>query len=113
MNSTLLFTPAALMDLLTQIEELKDKEIEINESSDGSILLMIGESTYNIDSSDATELAADEYTIDAVDEINMEAYEEVQDKSENEEPVTSGVLKELVKSLMLGGMIRLSKKLLD
>lgn len=113
MNSTLLFTPAALMDLLTQIEELKDKEIEINESSDGSISLKIGESTYNIDSSDATELAADEDTIDAVDEINMEAYEEVQDKTDDEEPVTSGILKELVKSLMLGGMIRLSKKLLD
>ena len=113
MNSTLLFTPAALMDLLTQVEELKDKEIEINESSDGSISLKIGESTYNIDSSDATELAADEDTVDAVDEINMEAYEEVQDKTDDEEPVTSGILKEMVKSLMLGGMIRLSKKLLD
>jgi len=101
------------MDLLTQIEELKDKEIEINESSDGSISLKIGESTYNIDSSDATELAADEDTVDAVDEINMEAYEEVQDKSDADEPVTSGILKEMVKSLMLGGMIRLSKKLLD
>lgn len=111
MNSTLLFTPAALMDLLTQIEELKDKEIEINESSDGSISLKVGESTYKINSADAIELAADEDTIDAVDEINMEAYEEVQDKTE--EPVTSGILKELVKSLMLGGMIRLSKKLLD
>ena len=113
MNSTLLFTPAAIMDLLTQIEELKDKEIEINESSDGSISLQIGDSTYKIDSSDATELEADEDTVDAVDEINMEAYEEVQDKAEDEEPVTSGMLKELVKSLMLGGMIRLSKKLLD
>jgi len=113
MNSTLLFTPAALMDLLTQIEELKDKEIEINESSDGSISLQIGESTYKINSSDAAEIEADDYIIDAVDDINMEAYEEVQEKSEDEEPVTSGMLKELVKSLMLGGMIRLSKKLLD
>lgn len=113
MNSTLLFTPAALMDLLTQIEELNDKEIEINESSDGSISLKIGDSTYKINSSDATELAADGDTVDAVDEINMEAYEEVQDRTEDEDPVTSGILKELAKSLMLGGMIRLSKKLLD
>ena len=42
----LLFTPSAVLDLLVQIDELKDKEVGIVETLDGNLQLSIGDSDY-------------------------------------------------------------------
>ena len=43
-----LFTPAALLSLLSQIDELKDKQLELTETLDGTMQLCIGDSVYTM-----------------------------------------------------------------
>lgn len=112
----IIFTPAALLDLLSQIDELKDVNIGITETIDGQIQLQIGNSTYILEADNATEVEVDESVIDAVEDANLYAYEDLADSGQinldASEPIESGVLKELAKTLLVGGMVRLSAKLL-
>ena len=112
----LLFTPAALLDLLSQVDELKDVNVGVTETIDGKLQIQVGESTYIVDGENATQVEVDDSTFELVDEANIEGYNnvdgvDVEDYGDTE-PVTSGIIKELAKSLLLGGMIRLSAKLL-
>lgn len=111
---SILFTPAALIDLLSKIDELADTDIGITETIDGQLQLTVGESTYGIDTSDATTINVDEQTVDQVEDVNMSAYESLDETIDVSSPETveSGILKEIAKSLLLGGMIRLSSKLI-
>lgn len=112
----IVFTPAALLELLTQIEELQDVDIGITESADGRITLTVGQSTYNIDVSNATEVEVTEDIVETVEQVNDDTYTELDESGEvslsDVETVQSGIIKEAIKSLLLGGMIRLSTKLL-
>ena len=115
MDNEILFTPAALLDFLQQIDELSDKDIIINENS-GSITVTIGESTYEINKGDAEEVEVEPETVDEVAEINETAYEELDDveytEIDDEEVVEGGLIKETLKTLAVGGMVRLTSKLL-
>ncbi len=110
------FTPASLIDLLSKIDELKDYDINVTETIDDQLQLSIGDSIYLIDNEDATPVQVSEDVVEAVEDINIEAYENLDESIDvlvgDEQPVESGILKEVAKSLLLGGMIRLSKKLL-
>ena len=111
----LVFTPSAVLHLLTEIDELKDKNISLSELSDGNIQISIGDSTYNIlTKGNALEVEVDDEVIETVGEENVQTYEELveNDNIELSEPVESGLLSGMVKSLLLGGMIRLAPKLL-
>lgn len=113
-NSEMLFTPAAVLGLLAQIDELKDKNVGITEAIDGKIQIQVGNSIYYLNDDSVTDVQVDETVVDTVDDVNQSAYQELTDSGEIDiqEPVESGILKELGKSLMLGGLIRLSGKLL-
>lgn len=106
----LLFTPAALLDFLSSIDELKDFDIGITESSSGDIQVQIGESTYNVDTSQATEIEVDEEAIDQVDEANEEAYDELD--VDTQDDVEGGIIKEALKTLLVGGLVRMGAKVL-
>lgn len=112
----IVFTPASLIDLLSKIDELKDYDINVTETIDDQLQLSIGDSIYLIDNEDATPVQVSEDVVETVEDINIEAYENLDDSIDVEvgedQPVESGILKEVAKSLLLGGMIRLSKKLL-
>lgn len=114
----MLFTPAALLDVLTQIEELKNVDVGITETVDGQLQLQVGDSTYLLQSENETEINVDESDLDAVEDANMEAYEDLQSSgevnldSEPDEKIESGLIKEAAKAMLLGGMIKLSAKLL-
>ena len=112
----IVFTPASLIDLLSKIDELKDYDINVTETIDDQLQLSIGDSIYLIDNEDATPVQVSEDVVEAVEDINIEAYENLDESIDvlvgDEQPVESGILKEVAKSLLLGGMIRLSKKLL-
>lgn len=114
---SILFTPASLIDLLSKISELSEYEIGISETIDGNLQLTIGDSVYDIDIDQANDIRVEDSVVDQVEEVNQEAYQELDDSIEvqvsDEAPVESGILKEIAKSLLLGGMIRLSKKLLS
>lgn len=115
-SQQILFTPAALLDLLSQIDELKDRDVGVVETADGRFQVKIGESTYTIDTSQATDVEVPADVVDTVEDVNEDAYMNMEESGEIDitdgEPVESGLIKELAKSLLLGGMIRLSRKLL-
>lgn len=114
---TIVFTPSALLSLLYQIDELKDKEIGIYESIDGGIRLSIGDSTYEISLDNVTDVDVDEEVVEEVEDVNVSAYEDMMDDQDmdidiNDQPVESGLLKEIAKTLFVGGLVRLGKKML-
>lgn len=111
---SIVFTPASLIDLLSQIEELNDSAIGISETIDGKIQLNVGESSYIIDTDVATDVIVDEQTVEQVEDTNFEAYEsldesiEVSVPEDGYVPIESGIIKELAKTLLVGGLVRLS-----
>ncbi len=108
----LLFTPAAVLDLLTQIEELQDYEIGITEELNGQLQLTVGDSVYSI-ADETTDVLVDDTVIEDVEDANMEAYEALSEHGEVDLlPVESGIIKEVAKTLLVGGLVRLTKKLL-
>lgn len=111
MESQLLFTPGALLSFLSQVEELQDYNLDIQETSSKSLQITIGNSVYTIRPEDLTEIPAKDVDVEDVFDASKEALNSVDDL-EDSEPIESGILKEMAKSLMLGGMIRLSTKLL-
>lgn len=115
---SIVFTPASLIDLLSQIEELKDHDIGISETIDGGIQLTVGESLYIIDTENTTDIQVADQVVETVEDTNLEAYENLDDSvdvvipGEGEEPIESGLIKALAKTLLVGGLVRLSAKLL-
>ena len=114
MDNEILFTPAALLDFLRQIDELSDKDISVDDSG-SEILVTVGDSTYSISSNDAEDIEVTPEVVDEVAEINENTYEELDDVEYTEiddEVVEGGLIKEALKTLAIGGMVRLTSKLL-
>ena len=129
MDEEILFTSAAVLDFLSQIDELKDKDLHIDKSIDGQLQITIGESTYSISNANATTVDVPETTIDTISDATIDAYNELLDDNattetsvelsnsesavtqidEDAEKIEGGIIKNLVKDLMLGGMIRFAK----
>lgn len=112
----LIFTPASIVDLLSQIDELKDVNIGISETIDGLIQLQIGNSIYIIEDGDATDVTVDSTVIDTVEDVNLYAYEDLADSGDIDldysEPIESGIIKQVAKTLLVGGLVRLTAKIL-
>lgn len=114
----ILFTPSAVFDLLQNIDELSEYDLEIIETSNGKIQLRVGESLYNIDTSSATDIRVDKSVVDDVKEVNSSEYESDIDSSYTadmvsvDDEIISGVFKEVAKTLLVGGLVRLTSKLL-
>lgn len=104
-----LYTSAAVVDLLSQINELQGKTIDINET-DSQAIITIDDTEYTIPYSNATDIEVDDSVVDEVADITDSAYEDM-DESEPDD-ITSGILKELAKTLFVGGLVRLTGKLL-
>lgn len=110
--SNVVLTPSALLGFLNEIEELKDKEITFDESDEG-ISVVIGGNEYILDASDSIEVELDDQSFDEVEEANDEGYEEIDDlEATDDDYIEGGIIKELVKTLALGGLIRLTKNAL-
>lgn len=112
----LLFTPAALLDLLIQIEELSGLSLSITETIDGNLQLVVGDSVYLISDTNITDIKVDDSVVDTVEDINVSAYEDLETNGsillDSEDVIESGVIKELAKTLLVGGIVRLTSKLL-
>lgn len=110
----LLFTSASILDLLSNVEELKDKNLDLQETESG-VTITIGDIAYEIKSSDAAEVEVDESTIEEIDNITTEAYEELSVEGvdvDDKEDVQGGPIKSLLKTLLLGGMVKMTAKML-
>lgn len=104
METPILFTPTALADLLNQIDELKDYDISVQDGY--PMRIQIGASTYEIE----PESTSVEVSTDAVEEVNEVNDSAIDDSYEVLEPIESGILKELGKTLLIGGLVRLTAK---
>lgn len=108
----LVFTSASILDLLSSIDELKDKNINLTETESG-ISITIGESTYEIDTANAIEVEVDEEVVEEIDEVTSEAYSELSDNGVDvQDEIEGGPIKELIKTLMLGGMVKMTANML-
>ena len=108
----LVFTSASILDLLSNIDELKDKNINLTETESG-ISITIGESTYEINTANATEVEVDEEVVEEIDEVTSEAYSELSNNGVDvQDEVEGGPIKELIKTLMLGGMVKMTANML-
>lgn len=115
-NNEILLTPAALLDFLRQIDELADKDISVDETG-STITVTIGESTYGIDLNQAEDVEVPEEVLDEVSDIADETYAElgedgVEIDNPEEETVEGGLITETLKTLAVGGLVRLTGKLL-
>lgn len=113
-NNEILLTPAALLDFLRQVDELADKDIILDEN-DSAITVTIGDSTYSINKSDAEEIEVPDEVVDEVAEINENTYEEIDDVEYTEiedEVVEGGIISEALKTLAVGGLVRLAGKIM-
>lgn len=111
----IVFTPAAVLDMLRQIEELKDKDISLSDTPGSSIEITIGESTYTVDTASATPIEVSEEVVEDIADVNADTYTELASDDvvvEDIEEVKSGILKEIAKTLAVGGLVRLTSKLL-
>lgn len=108
------FTPASVLSLLTKIDELKDVNIGMTETMDGKLQLSVGESVYELEPEVDTSVQVDDSVVDKIEDVNQQTYEDLAEDGEVElqEEVTGGVLKEIAKTLLLGGMVRLTGKIL-
>lgn len=114
-ENMLVLTPSALLAFLTEIEELKDYEISISEGDD-EIEVQIGQSVYSIESPEHSTVEVSESAVNEIEDLNEDGYEEL---SENEDVnivediegdrVNGGIIKELIKTLAVGGLVRLTK----
>ena len=111
--SELVFTPASLLDLLSQIDELKDLDVGLTETIDGKIQLQVGNSVYIIGDS-AESIQVDEQVIEDVSSLNEDTYNDlaVSGQFEDDQPIESGIIAELAKTLFIGGVARLTAKYL-
>ena len=114
-NNEILLTPAALLDFLRQVDELADKDISVDDT--GSALnITIGDSSYSINFSDAETVEVPDEVVDEVAEINETAYEELDDveysEIDGDEVVEGGIISETLKTLAVGGLVRLAGKIL-
>lgn len=113
----IVFTPAGLLDLLVSIDELSEYDIGLTETIDHNIQLQIGDSIYQLSKSDAEDVIVDDSVVDEISDINDRAYQELESSDNDVEiqeldDVESGIIKELIKTLFVGGMVRLAGKTL-
>lgn len=108
----LLFTSASILDLLSNIDELKDKNIDLIENESG-LVITIGDSSYEVNPENATVVEVEPEVVEEIDDATTEAYQELEsDGVDISQEVQGGPIKSLLKTLLLGGMIKMTAKML-
>lgn len=115
-NNEILLTPAALLDFLRQVDELADKDISVDETG-STLTVTIGESTYGIDLNQAETVEVPDEVVDEVADVADEAYAELGEAGVDvtdvdEDVVEGGLISEALKTLAVGGLVRLAGKIM-
>lgn len=115
-NNEILLTPAALLDFLRQVDELADKDISVDETG-STLTVTIGESTYGIDLNQAETVEVPDEVVDEVADVADAAYAELDETGVDvtdidEDVVEGGIISEVIKTLAVGGLVRLTNNLL-
>lgn len=112
-NQKLVLTPSGLIAFLSQIEELDGKDsLAISEADDGSgLTVYIGDSTYRLQPEFDSEVEVAPEVVDELSSIDDSGYDDLGDDFEeiDDEAIEGGILKELIKTLAIGGLVRMTK----
>lgn len=109
----IVYTSAALLDLLRQIKELNPYDIDVSEQANGNTVISIGNSSYTISANNVDSVVVENYVVEQVSDIKDNTIDELVDSGELELiSVESGIIKEINKTLLVGGLVRLTSKLL-
>ena len=118
MKDTFVLTPSALLAFLNEIEELADLDISLTEETNG-LGITIGTNSYMLESQPESSIEVSEEIVDTIEEIDDEGYESLIDEGKMEEMeliegdlVQGGIIKELIKTLAIGGLVRMTKNAL-
>lgn len=110
----ILFTPSSLLDLLSKVDELKEYPVGLTETFDGGLQLQIGNSFYSIEDKYASlDAEVDPEVVDAISDVNEETYSKLEEDGVELETIESGLIKEALKTLAIGGVVRLAKSYLQ
>ena len=109
--SQILFTPSSLVDFLTQVDELKDVNIGVNDDGE-NVSISIGDSTYQINPKSVTNIDVSDDDLDQACQANENNYDELEESGSIElnDSIESGIIKQLLKTLAIGGIVRLAAK---
>lgn len=109
--SQILFTPSSLVDFLTQVDELKDVNIGVDDDGE-NVSISIGDSTYQINPKSVTNIDVSDDDLDQACQANESNYDELEESGsiEVKDSVESGIIKQLLKTLAIGGIVRLAAK---
>lgn len=109
--SQILFTPSSLVDFLTQIDELKGVNIGVNDDGE-NVSISIGDSKYEINPKSVTDIDVSDDDVDQACQANESNYDELEESGsiEIDDSVESGIIKQLLKTLAIGGIVRLAAK---
>lgn len=109
--SQILFTPSSLVDFLTQVDELKDVNIGVNDDGE-NVSISVGDSTYEINPKSVTDIDVSDDDVDQAFQANESNYDELEESGSIEinDSVESGIIKQLLKTLAIGGIVRLAAK---
>lgn len=114
-NEMLVLTPSALVAFLSEIEELKGLDLELTENNN-SLDIKIGDNNYKLESPAESVVEVNDEAMDELEDLNEDGYEELDDFNLEEdledvsgEAVEGGIIKELLKTLAVGGLVRLTK----
>lgn len=111
-----LFTGASLIDFLSQVEELKDQNLDLKETDLG-FQVTIGDSIYNILPFEPTTVEVEEEVLDTVADANLDALLDMEAEGKvtlrefrDDEAVEGGPILNLIKTLFVGGLVRMGTK---
>lgn len=116
-NSTgdVLFTPASILQLLSMVDEFKEFDLGLYTTPNNNLVIEVNDSSYELISEgslDEITLEVDEETVEDIEDLNESAYNNIVVDDDYLEPIESGIIKEALKTLAIGGLVRLGKSYL-
>ena len=110
-DTKLILTPSGLITFLSQIEELDGKDTLGIQESDNGLTVFIGDSVYQLNSELNSEVEVADEVVDELEHIDTEGYDDLGDEFEEypDEDIEGGIIKELIKTLAIGGLVRMTK----
>lgn len=108
-DSSLVLTTSGLMTFLAEIEQLNGLDLAIEEVDNG-LQISIGDDVYTLETKAESVVEVAPEAIDDIDNIDEEGWDEISDTfNDAVEPVEGGIIKEVLKTLAIGGLVRLTK----
>lgn len=110
MNQEIVLTQSGLLSFLSQIEELEGKELGISVTQDGAgLMVYIGDNIYQLESDESSDISVPSTVVKELTEIDENGFDELNaDIDEQYDEVEGGIVKEILKTLAIGGLVRMT-----